>query len=288
MFLGPHLQRNILAIALGLATSSSIAADCKTIDFLALDLSENSLADYRALHALKLAYPDISISQATGMLSVGGLGPIPLGTFRSNVSPATRLQSPSVLEQFAFVYPLDFDPKHRLASFHDPGRLRNDAFFRLLYFQSEAEARETMRLVSFEGLSDGAVWVTGKHGVACQLQAVVGALAASSADFGAVFETPGGGFNWRLIGGTERLSAHSFGIAVDLNPALGGYWRWSGRLEGDAGAFDNRIPEAVVSTFERFGFIWGGKWHHFDGMHFEYRPELILHSRIVSGETGHD
>jgi hypothetical protein len=32
---------------------------------------------------------------------------------------------------------------------------------------------------------------------------------------------------------------------------------------------------------ERFGFIWGGKWHHFDGMHFEYRPELILYARLV-------
>jgi hypothetical protein len=31
----------------------------------------------------------------------------------------------------------------------------------------------------------------------------------------------------------------------------------------------------IVDVFERHGFIWGGKWYHFDTMHFEYRPELI-------------
>jgi D-alanyl-D-alanine carboxypeptidase len=24
-----------------------------------------------------------------------------------------------------------------------------------------------------------------------------------------------------------------------------------------------------------YGFIWGGKWYHYDTMHFEYRPELM-------------
>ena len=23
------------------------------------------------------------------------------------------------------------------------------------------------------------------------------------------------------------------------------------------------------------GFIWGGKWYHYDTMHFEFRPELV-------------
>ena len=25
--------------------------------------------------------------------------------------------------------------------------------------------------------------------------------------------------------------------------------------------------------------IWGGKWHRFDIMHFEYRPEIILQAK---------
>jgi hypothetical protein len=39
--------------------------------------------------------------------------------------------------------------------------------------------------------------------------------------------------------------------------------------------FVNRIPLEIVAIFERHGFIWGGKWSHYDTMHFEYRPELL-------------
>ena len=31
----------------------------------------------------------------------------------------------------------------------------------------------------------------------------------------------------------------------------------------------------IVDVFERHGFIWGGRWFHYDTMHFEYRPELL-------------
>jgi hypothetical protein len=33
--------------------------------------------------------------------------------------------------------------------------------------------------------------------------------------------------------------------------------------------------KSVVQIFEDNGFIWGGKWHHFDTVHFEFRPELV-------------
>jgi hypothetical protein len=39
--------------------------------------------------------------------------------------------------------------------------------------------------------------------------------------------------------------------------------------------FRNRLPVEIVQIFEKHGFIWGGKWEHFDTMHFEYRPELL-------------
>lgn len=48
------------------------------------------------------------------------------------------------------------------------------------------------------------------------------------------------------------------------------YWRWS-----KSGDYRNRIPEGLVAFFEQNGFIWGGRWSHFDTMHFEYRPELL-------------
>jgi hypothetical protein len=82
----------------------------------------------------------------------------------------------------------------------------------------------------------------------------------------------GGTFAWRTIAGTGRRSAHSWGIAIDLDPARAEYWR-DGSIERPT--WKNRVPQAIVDAFEAEGFIWGGRWFHYDTMHFEYRPELL-------------
>jgi hypothetical protein len=76
------------------------------------------------------------------------------------------------------------------------------------------------------------------------------------------------------VAGTGQPSPHSFGIAIDLNTAFSEYWYW--QRHNEPIIYRNRMPEEIVSTFEKHGFIWGGKWYHFDTMHFEYRPELLL------------
>jgi hypothetical protein len=43
--------------------------------------------------------------------------------------------------------------------------------------------------------------------------------------------------------------------------------------------YENRIPMEIVAIFEKHGFIWGGKWYHYDTMHFEYRPEILALAR---------
>ena len=90
------------------------------------------------------------------------------------------------------------------------------------------------------------------------------------------------GYNWRQIYGTQRMSYHSWGLAVDIQPkSLGGkaiYWLWErGRTEDWMLIPLHRRwspPDEVISIFEQEGFIWGGKWPLYDNMHFEYRPEL--------------
>lgn len=89
------------------------------------------------------------------------------------------------------------------------------------------------------------------------------------------------GYVWRNIAGTDTLSLHSYGIAVDLIP-----WRWDGEtywlwteqkgLNWRDYPYEKRWqpPPKVVRAFEEEGFIWGGKWYLFDTMHFEYRPEF--------------
>lgn len=53
------------------------------------------------------------------------------------------------------------------------------------------------------------------------------------------------------------LSMHAFGLAVDLNTPT--------NQLGTTGDMDPR----VVEIFERWGFVWGGRWSRPDPMHFE-------------------
>jgi hypothetical protein len=87
----------------------------------------------------------------------------------------------------------------------------------------------------------------------------------------------------RKIAGSNRLSYHAYGLALDLIPksykGKDVYWRWSALIESDWGSipFSERWhpPAEVIKAFEDNGFVWGGKWYHFDTVHFEYRPEII-------------
>jgi hypothetical protein len=87
----------------------------------------------------------------------------------------------------------------------------------------------------------------------------------------------GGTFNWRNIKGTNRHSMHSFGMTVDINTDYSDYWQWSCKCttENAIIKYKSRIPQIIIDVFEKYGFIWGGKWYHYDTMHFEYRPELL-------------
>ena len=96
----------------------------------------------------------------------------------------------------------------------------------------------------------------------------------------------------RGIAGSPTRSHHAWGMAVDLVPkSYGGravYWQWSQVYDNEGW---HRIPlerrwsppQAVIEAFEEHGFVWGGKWTHFDNMHFEYRPEILLYNRLISG-----
>ena len=97
-------------------------------------------------------------------------------------------------------------------------------------------------------------------------------------------------FQYREIAGSGNRSQHSWGLAVDFVPdsyeGRAVYWRWSRALDREGWhsiPIEQRWspPQRVISIFERHGFVWGGKWAHFDAMHFEYRPEILLYSRLA-------
>lgn len=275
------LMSRLVALALALSLVPGVAAGCEARDFLAHPLPAATGRSAAAV-ALETAYPGLVVDEAAGTVTVSG-AVLPLGDDPGR-PPRARLADPSILESFAQPYPLTFDLAARAQPWFDPGRARHEGLLRALYGGDEAEVARHQARVDYRGDGTTARFaVSSRQCVAAQLQAALDAIAAETPPLDAYFADVGGSFNWRRIAGTDRLSAHSFGVAVDFNTRLGGYWRWTGATEGAVGAYDNRYPRALVKHMERHGFVWGGKWHHFDGMHFEYRPELILHARLTRG-----
>lgn len=269
------MRRLIALIAFFCCPGLALAETCAPRDFLTLPLSPDGRPAWA--QALETGYPGLRVEGDLVHLPSGAQ--LAAGADAPERSARERLEDATIVEQFAQVYPLDFDLAARGEPWFDPGRARHEPLFRALYGGTKAEAEKALSRVAYR---NGAVFlVSSRHCAAAQLQAALDAIAALGPGMDVYFQTIGGSFNWRVIAGTNRLSGHSFGMAVDFNTELGGYWRWSGAAEGKVGRYDNRYPETLVREMERHGWIWGGKWHHFDGMHFEYRPELILHARLA-------
>lgn len=91
-------------------------------------------------------------------------------------------------------------------------------------------------------------------------------------------------FNYRFIEGTTRLSNHSYGLAIDLNPFYNPYITYgkddsmhvspeeSFQYADRSVSFPYKIDEndLAYKLFTRHGFTWGGNWNNSkDYQHFE-------------------
>ncbi len=186
------------------------------------------------------------------------------------------LSDPDIADMFAIAYPAG-DLAAPPAKDADPGRARNAALFDKMYGDCRKGEVQThlVDVIWLPKKSGRRLKVTRINGVADKLAAVSAELDALPASFDKYLKPAAGAFNCRVIAGTDRVSAHGHGIAVDIATRHAHYWRWSNPSNGGALAYKNEIPMEMVRIFEKHGFIWGGKWYHFDTMHFEYRPELL-------------
>ncbi len=150
----------------------------------------------------------------------------------------------------------------------EPGRIRYEPFFLKMYGSSSAEVSSNVESVTWV---DGSELMFSKvNGASDSLKKVIEELNQLPQEFKKYLVNPGGTFVWRNIAGTDRLSNHSFATAIDINTKYSAYWKWNKNL-----TYQNQIPIEIVEIFEKYGFIWGGKWYHYDTMHFEFRPELL-------------
>src|ERR1044071_6406859 len=91
-------------------------------------------------------------------------------------------------------------------------------------------------------------------------------------------------FNFRVVAGTQILSQHALGRAIDINP-VENPWGRPDRILPEAGAaFADRAvirpgmivrPGPVVAAFDELGWEGGGDWcHEFDDHHIAWSRRL--------------
>jgi hypothetical protein len=182
------------------------------------------------------------------------------------------LNNPDVEDMFYYTYSTSENVKN------DAGRIRNEAFLKKIYGTSKQEVLRNLTSITWcKNLSAQSIYVSKINAfdkVVTQLSEELDKHPA----YKKYLTKIGGTFNWRFIAGTQRLSNHSFGITIDINTEYSNYWQWDCKCtdENKVPTYKNKIPLDLVKIFEKYGFIWGGRWEHYDTMHFEYRPELVF------------
>jgi D-alanyl-D-alanine carboxypeptidase len=188
--------------------------------------------------------------------------------------------TPTLHDMFHWTYPLA-TPTVTSEFPSDPGRIRVEAFFTRMYGDCR-KGEVAANLVPVPWLpkkKGGVVTVTRVNGVADKLAAVSAELDELPATFDKFLKPSAGAYHCRVIAGTTRMSAHGSGTAIDLAAKPAHYWRWNKPGPDGHYPYRNAVPPEIVRVFEKHGFIWGGKWHHYDTMHFEYRPEILAAGR---------
>jgi peptidoglycan L-alanyl-D-glutamate endopeptidase CwlK len=81
-------------------------------------------------------------------------------------------------------------------------------------------------------------------------------------------------FNYRVIVGTDRLSNHSYGRAIDINPVQNPYTQRDGAVVPSGAYYDSAQPGTITAEiatlFKLYDWQWGGDWQQQkDWQHFE-------------------
>lgn len=193
-------------------------------------------------------------------------------------NPDEKLVNPDLQDVLEQNYPLDKNNTLMDKDF-DPGRSRHYELLSEVYGESQKLIEANLTNLNY-GYN---YQFNNKNNANTSLELALKELvplAKTRNDVGNILYPASGTYNYRVIAGTGRLSPHSYGIAIDLKLDNRDYWKWSSKEQGNQRV--SEYPKELVETFEKYNFIWGGKWNHFDILHFEYRPEIILKARYFT------
>ena len=226
-------------------------------------------------HLLK-AYPDHLARIVDNTLVWHDGTRMALDDGKGEKSFADWLDHPDIADTLSQTYPASAPLTAPKRNF-DPGRARNAAFFDKMYGNCrEGDVEKSLTQITWlPKKARQKLRVTRINNVDKRLAQISAELETLPAKFDVFISPSAGTYNCRRIAGTQRPSAHSYGIAIDIALKHADYWR-NARPKADGSyAYRNTIPPEIVAIFEKHGFIWGGRWYHYDTMHFEYRPELL-------------
>lgn len=218
--------------------------------------------------ALLHAYPDFIVGYEGGNLLLSD-GAKLLYDDRQAKTFEEKLDKADPEDMFAFKYDIKASEPDYL---QDSGRSRCEQLFKFMYGSNENEVRKN--LVTVDWFGDRVVF-TKINGAADSLRSVAKEIGKYPEL--QLYLRSSGTFFWRKVRSANRQSAHSYGIAIDVGVSYSDYWLWKnkGKKETDRIRYINRMPQLLINIFEKHGFIWGGRWYHFDTMHFEFRPEIL-------------
>lgn len=188
-----------------------------------------------------------------------------------------KLSNGDLQDSMELIYPLDF-PTNIATNNFDPGRVRSYEFLKAVYGKDKESIESKLTIVK---TSLGEWKFNNENNAASKFKEALDnahSLILNNEGIKEFVLPLLGTYVFRKIANSNQLSMHAFGLAVDLAPKRESYWLNASYEQGLK--LLRLYPKQLVEIFESNGFIWGGKWAHFDLMHFEYRPELILKSKL--------
>ncbi len=263
-------------IVLGFAAYSVNQQNGVSVQAISVSYDNPDTAAKRDLLALKMAYPDDVAGfekdgQTVTVLMENGAKIV--YDDQKAKSFSEKLGNADIQDAMEIPYPLE-SISTLMSGEEDPGRVRCYALLNAVYGGSQSEVESRLESVD---TGAGSCPFNESNDADEALEDAFADVAVLTKDdpsiYGFVFPMSGT-FNYRVIAGTGQLSPHAFGIAIDLCRDSRDYWQWASREQAQSRL--DEYPRALVGVFESHGFIWGGKWAHFDFLHFEYRPELII------------
>ncbi|MFA9396980.1 MAG: M15 family metallopeptidase [Clostridiaceae bacterium] len=199
-----------------------------------------------------------------------------------NKNYSDKIYNADLQDTLEQLYPMNISKKIMNENF-DPGRFRNYSLLNCLYGKSENEIGKNLVNVNI-GYTNA--YFNKNNEAANSLENAMKELVSLTKrdknTYNFIFPCSGT-YNYRYISGTNLLSPHSYGIAIDLKYHDNDYWKWNTKEAGEKRL--TSYPNEIVEIFENNNFVWGGKWNHFDILHFEYRPEIILKSKYFSNKS---